>query len=66
MGEGAIILGAIFIIFGIFLILVTSFNPVGLIYGIIAILLGLALMIFWKEEGKIEQRKDLKITKSKK
>ena len=66
MGEGAIILGAIFIIFGIFLILVTSFNPVGLIYCIIAILLGLALMIFWKEEGKIEQRKDLKITKSKK
>jgi hypothetical protein len=65
MGKGAIAIGIIFIIFGISLILITNLNLVGLIYGVIAIILGIALMAFWKEEGKIEERKDLNKKKRK-
>jgi len=66
MAKGAIPIGILFVLFGSFLLLVTNFNPVGLIYGIIAIILGIALIAFHKEEDIIEQRKDLKPKKHKK
>ena len=60
MGKGAIFIGIIFILFGIFLILITKFNLIGLIYAAASIILGTALILFWKEEGKIEERKDIR------
>lgn len=60
MGTGAIIIGAILIITGIFMIIISNANVVALIYGGIFIAVGIALIFFWKEEGLIEQRKDLK------
>ena len=55
--KESIIFGAIIIAFGIFLI--TLQTIVAFIYGIIAVAVGIALIIFNKEENKIEQRKDL-------
>ena len=64
MGKGAIALGIALIIFGLALFI---FIPiVGLIYGSISIIIGIALMIFWKEEDIVEQRKDLKPKKTRK
>ncbi len=63
MGKGAIAIGAILIVFGIFLILLSNFNVVGLIYGLLAIAIGIGLIVFWREESKIEERKDLKSKK---
>jgi len=59
MGKGAIAIGFVFILFGIWLLfqVPTSFL---LIYPIGIIAIGLALIILWREEGKIEERKDLK------
>ncbi len=66
MAKGAIILGVIIILGGIFLPIITKANTISLIYSPILIILGLALAIFWKEETKIEQRKDIKIKKPEK
>ena len=59
MGKGAIILGAIIILIGI------GFLFVSIISAVIFIIMGLALIIFWNEENKIEQRKDLNKKKGK-
>lgn len=59
MGKGAILIGIIFIIFGIILITATKFHLSSLFYGIPAIAIGIALIVLNKEEEKIEQRKDL-------
>ena len=66
MAKGAIWVGMVFIIFGIWLIIFSNFNIIALIYGIIAIILGIALVVLWKEEDKIEERKDINKKKPKK
>ena len=69
MGKGAIWIGIAFILFGIWLIskILSSTEPIWLlIYPLFSIGIGIALIIFYKEEGKIEQRKDIKKTMSKK
>jgi len=59
MAKGAITFGTIIISAGLLLLILTKAHPVSLIYGPILIILGLALIIFWKEETRVEQRKDL-------
>jgi predicted tellurium resistance membrane protein TerC len=59
MGKEIIILGIILVLFGTFLLIITKFHPVGLIYGTILIVIGLALILLNKEEDRIEQRKDI-------
>ena len=66
MGKETITMGIILILFGIFLLIITKFNIIGVIYGAIIFAIGLALIFFNKEENKIEQRKDIKTKKSKK
>lgn len=73
MGKGAIWIGMVFIVFGIWLGFKILSSDVAnteliwvLIYPLFSIGIGIALIIFYKEEGKIEQRKDLKEKKSKK
>ena len=61
MGKGAIPLGLIIIIFGIWFGLETK-SWVG---GLTFVVIGTALIIFWKEETKIEEREDLKPKKTK-
>ena len=58
MGKGAIILGIVFMIGGI--VLFSFLNIVAMIYGAVITIIGIALIVFYKEEDKIEQRKDLK------
>jgi len=58
-------MGIGFIVFGIFLLVITRFNIVGVIYGVISLVFGLAIIAF-NQEGKIEERKDLKSKKSSK
>ncbi len=65
MAKGAIYLGIILILSSLFLFYLTKFFIIGLIYGIILIIVGICLIIFYKEEDKIEERKDLKSSKSK-
>lgn len=65
MTKETTLMGVTLIIFGIALLLITSFHVMALIYGISAIVIGLAIMIFNKED-KIEERKDLKKPKAKK
>ena len=60
MAKSAIPVGIIFLIFGIFLLIITKLNIVGLIYGIISIIIGVGLIIFWNQEDIIEERKDIK------
>ena len=68
MGKGAIWIGVALTLlgaWGIFKTLSTE-TPIGvLIYPLFSIGIGIALMIFYKEEGKIEERKDIKKKKSK-
>jgi len=68
MGKGAIFIGIALIllgIFGVFKILSSSTSIFILIYPLLSIGIGTALIIFYKEEDKIEERKDLKKKKSK-
>jgi len=63
MGKGAIFIGMAFIIFGIWLtyIVLTGSAPIWvLIYPLISIGIGIALIILYDQENKIEQRKDIK------
>ena len=69
MGKGAIWIGAALILFGIWLLfkLLSSNVPILiLIYPIASIGIGIALIMLYKEEDKIEERKDLKPKKSRK
>ncbi len=59
----SIIMGIFLIVLGIVLILVTVFSSnkeswVALIYGIPSLIVGVVLLL-WKKEDNIEQRKDL-------
>jgi len=63
MGKGAIWIGMILIVFGIWLFfkILNSNTPfLVLIYPIAIIIIGISLILFYKEEDKIEERKDLK------
>jgi len=63
MRTERIIMGLILITFAIYLL--TKSHIVATIYGVAIILIGLYLIIFAKQEQKIEQRKDLKPNKPK-
>ena len=54
MVKSQVILGIVFIVIALFLFLIPV---VGWIYGPVVILIGLALIIFRKEESKIEKIK---------
>ncbi len=64
MGKGAIWIGAIVILFGIWLVYKVLSSPEApnwlLIHISVMILIGIGLIVFFRAEGKIEQRKDLK------
>ena len=63
MGKGAILIGIVLILIGIwgcFKVLSSDETIWILIYPLFSIGIGLALIIFYKEEGKIEGRKDIK------
>ena len=62
MADERLILGISLIIIG--LILFSFLNIASNIWGLILILTGIALIIFRKEEDKIEQRKDIKTQKT--
>ena len=62
MAKGAIILGLIIIMFGIWFGIKTN----SWIGSLAFIIIGTALIIFWKEETKIEEREDLKPKKTRK
>ena len=66
MTKSAIYLGVGLVVFGILLLTLTKFHMVSLIYGSASIIIGISLIIFNKEEDKVEQRKDLKSSKTKK
>jgi hypothetical protein len=69
MGKGAILIGIGLIIFGIWLgfkIYFSSASNYILIYSLFSIGIGIAMIVLYKEEGKIEERKDLKRKTSKK
>jgi len=68
MGKSAIFIGIALIllgIFGVFKILSSNTSIFILIYPLLSIGIGIALIIFYKEEDKIEERKDLKKKKLK-
>ncbi len=60
MGKEIKITGIIMVLIGITLLVLTKFNPVGLIYGLIITIIGIALIFWNKEEDKIEKRRDKK------
>ena len=63
MGKGAIGIGIICILFGIWLgytLLSSNTSIFVFIYPLASIGIGIALIILYKEEDKIEQRRDLK------
>ena len=69
MAKGAILIGAGLVLFGIWLlfqILSSDTHLLLLLYPLFSIGIGIALIVLNKEEGKIEERKDLKSKKSKK
>ncbi len=69
MGKGAIVIGALLILvsaFGFFKILAAEISLFVLIYPLVGVVVGIAMIILYKEEDKIEERKDLKSLKSKK
>ena len=62
MGKGAIFIGILFILvgaFGVFKVLSTNTPIWVLFYPLIGIGIGIALIILYKAEDKIEERKDL-------
>ena len=68
MGKGAIWIGILLILVGVwgaYQTLVTQTPILVLIYPLLAIGIGIALIILYKEEDKIEQRRDLNRSKSK-
>jgi len=60
MGKGAIALGIVSILFGVYLLFSGVAMKTILVPALLCIGLGIALIICWKEEDIIEQRKDLK------
>jgi len=60
MGKEIMITGIVLLLLGILLLVFTKFNPVGIIYGVIAIITGIILTLWNKEEDKIEKRRDKK------
>jgi branched-subunit amino acid permease len=69
MGKGAIFIGILLVlvsIWGAFKVLTTNTPILVLIYPLVGIGIGIALIVLYKEESKIEQRKDLKSKKSRK
>ena len=54
------ITGIVLVLLGIFLLVITKFNPVGITYGAILIIIGIILTLWNKEEDKIEKRRDKK------
>ena len=67
MGKSAILVGIFLILFGIWLgfKILSSNAPLWILtYSLISIGLGIALIILYKSEDKIEQRKDIKTKKS--
>ena len=64
MEKEPILIGIVLILLGVFLLIITKFHSVGIIYGVIIIALGIALIILNKEEKKIEQRKDINTKKN--
>ena len=62
MTKSAIITGVILVVFGIWLffkILRGTENILWLyIYPAVIIIIGIGLMVFWKSEDRIEERKD--------
>ncbi|MBU0957195.1 MAG: hypothetical protein KKF56_00105 [Nanoarchaeota archaeon] len=59
MGKGAIITGIICIVIGLIIILSTIWSTwVFLIHGGALLILGLVLIIFNREENKLEKRRD--------
>ena len=62
MGKESILLGIAGIVLGIAIFVKTG----EWIPSLIPTILGIALILFYKEEDKIEQRKDIKIRKHKK
>ncbi len=64
MGKGAIAIGIGLILFGLWLtyeVLSSDEAPLWLFIHISALIgIGIALIVLYKEEGKIEQRKDIK------
>ena len=63
MGKGAIALGIVSILFGVYLLFSGVPMKTVLVPALLCIGLGIALIICWDEETKIEQRKDLKSEK---
>jgi len=64
MRIGAIIIGIILVLFGVWMFTEIK-EPLALfIYPILSIIIGICLIIFNSSEEKIEQRKDLKKKKS--
>ena len=69
MGKGAILIGVLFILvgaWGVFKTINSSAPFWVLIYPLVSIGIGFAMIILYKQEGKIEQRKDIKEGNSKK
>jgi len=58
--KGKTIFGSLLMLSAAIILPSTNFHPAALIYGIPIFLIGLALIIFNKQEWKIEQRKDKK------
>ena len=63
MGKGAIAVGAIIILFGLFILIVGKMAAI--IPSLIIIAMGVALIICWREESIIEKRKDIPKSKQK-
>lgn len=57
-----LLLGAVGIILGIGILVKTG----SILFSLVPIIIGLALILFHKEEDKIEKRKDIKVKISKK
>jgi hypothetical protein len=60
MGKEILVTGIVLILLGISLLIITKFNPVGITYGIISVVMGIVLTLWHKEEDKIEKRRDKK------
>ena len=56
MKRDSIYLGSLIILFAAYLYF---FKDLPLVAALILSAVGIALLVFWKEESKIEQRKDL-------